>query len=51
MSPATLAEFVVMRDGQIGMDTTRFEDAFQSLHAFETTPDEEVPAVHPEQAE
>ena len=43
---------LVMRDGMIEMDTTRFEDAFESLHAFETVPaDEESPAVQPEQSE
>lgn len=43
---------LVMRDGKIEMDTTRFEDAFESLHAFESVPDaEEVPVVHPEQVD
>ena len=43
---------LVMRDGKIEMDTTRFEDAFESLHAFETIQsDQETPAVQPEQAE
>ena len=41
---------LVMRDGKIEMDTTRFEEAFESLHAFETVPtDEELPVVQPEQ--
>jgi ABC-type lipoprotein export system ATPase subunit len=40
---------LVMRDGMIGMDTTRFEDAFNSLHAFETLPTEqEAPPVQAE---
>jgi len=40
---------LVMRDGMIGMDTTRFEDAFNSLHAFESSPDEqEAPSVQAE---
>ena len=43
---------LVMRDGQIEMDTTRFEDAFESLHAFETSPtEEESPEVQSEHAE
>ena len=43
---------LVMRDGTIGMDTTRIEDAFKSLHAFETAPDEdEASVVQSEQAE
>ena len=32
---------LVMRDGEIEMDTTRFEEAFQSLHSFETVPSAE----------
>jgi ABC-type lipoprotein export system ATPase subunit len=40
---------LVMRDGMIGVDTTRFEDAFNSLHAFESSPDEqEAPSVQAE---
>ena len=43
---------LVMRDGKIEMDTTRFEEAFESLHAFETIPaEEETSVVQPEQAE
>ena len=43
---------LVMRDGKIEMDTTRFEEAFESLHAFETIPaEEETSVVQPEQAD
>ncbi|MEZ6032401.1 MAG: ABC transporter ATP-binding protein [Planctomycetaceae bacterium] len=43
---------LVMRDGKIEMDTTRFEDAFESLHAFETSlPEQESPEVQSEHAE
>lgn len=43
---------LVMRDGSIVMDTTRFEDAFESLHAFESEPlEQEVSEAQPEQAE
>ena len=43
---------LVMRDGSIVMDTTRFEDAFESLNTFETVPiDEQVSLEQPDQAE
>ena len=43
---------LVMRDGSIVMDTTRFEDAFESLHAFEAAPEEQkVSLEQPEQLE
>jgi len=43
---------LVMRDGSIVMDTTRFEDAFESLNTFETVPaDEQVSPEQPDQAE
>lgn len=32
---------LVMRDGTIELDTTRFEDAFESLHTFQTAPDKQ----------
>jgi len=43
---------LVMRDGSIVMDTTRFEDAFESLHAFEAaSKEQEEPEVQPDRAE
>lgn len=43
---------LVMRDGSIVTDTTRFEDAFESLHAFEAASKaQEVPEVQTDRAE
>ena len=43
---------LVMRDGKIGLDTTNIEEAFESLHTYQTAPSEdEVPAEPPEHAE
>jgi putative ABC transport system ATP-binding protein len=43
---------LVMRDGSIVMDTTRFEDAFESLHAFQTASEEQdVSEAQPERSE
>ncbi|MDA1229985.1 MAG: ABC transporter ATP-binding protein [Planctomycetota bacterium] len=43
---------LVMRDGEIGLDTTNIEQAFESLHAFQTEPEEEdVTAVQSQQLE
>lgn len=43
---------LVLRDGQIVTDTTKFEEAFESLHAFETEQSEpQSESVQPEQSE
>jgi ABC-type lipoprotein export system ATPase subunit len=43
---------LVLRDGQIVTDTTKFEEAFESLHAFESEqPEPQSESVQAEQSE